>query len=382
MNLSDKIFNFYSKIFFLMAAWLLSSGFNDPLSDNPIGSLSEINRQFCTAMQPAAASTVCESSVTACRHITDAISETSLLKAAEQNATGQSTTGQHLPNVPEPNASRQETAYIWEERYLVQYVGGYDDRMGIYDLNTLKDGAFGDYIIRSYGSYRFTEPMKELFLKIAMNDASFQEKPYFIYYDEDDHLRLELYVDVSGAGCGICYGESADGTNETAERSGFVFTESKKAAWEGAQYFMIFDTQAYYIDVPSIQNDESFRNYKESYEYNDAGQVTSFSCEAETNVFSEEWTPVTIASYRCVYREDGSKKEEELFRNSLLFSTSYSSARLHYDESGRIAYIRSYITHGSLEYYFIYEDDGDIPACGIMLDHYPDIVEGIFYQYT
>lgn len=349
------------KIPIFAAAWLLSGGFANMWHADL--TLPERNLRLCASSQIPIVSTVCESSVTACRYITDALNGTDVQNASEQNDSG------------------QKTAYIWDDRYLVQYTGGYDDQMGIYDLNSLKDGAFGDYIIRSYGSYRFTEHMKELFLKVAMNDASFQEKPYFIYYDGQARPQLELYVGKNGAGCGICYGEYADGTDETAERSGFVFTESKKTSWENAQYFMIFDTQAYYIDVPSIQNDESFRNYKESYEYNDAGHVTSFSCEAETNSFSEEWTPVTIASYRCVYREDGSKKEEELFRNSLLFSTTNCSAHLYYDESGRIAYIRSYITHGSLEYYFIYEDDGDIPACGIIIDHYPDIAEGIFYQY-
>lgn len=350
--------NSLRKILVIAAAGMLCCGFAGIQADGLSGdrTIPERNLQFCASLQAQASSTVCESSVAACRQITGILSE----------------------------AAGQETAYIWDGRYLIQYS---DNQMGIYDLSTLKDGAFGDYVIRFYDSFRFTENMKDVFLKTAMNDASFQEEPYFTYYSESSLSRLELYADENGTICGICYDENIydDGiaAETPRELNGFVCTQYREIPWEESEYYMTFEAETYYRDVPSIQTEEGFRNYQESYEYNDAGQVTAFSAEAETNSFSDEWMPITVAGYRCVYHENGNKKEEDLFRHSLLFSTFASSVHIDYDEAGRIIYIHSYITHGSLDYYFIYENDGDIPAYGIVIDHYPGpVAEGSFYRYT
>lgn len=388
------------KIKIMTAAWILCCGFAGLQADAQSDSQApvQMNRQFCAPLHSLAASTVCESSIAASRQITGILGEAAEPDGPEQNPAGQNAAGQIEKDQSDagqndpaqddagqyPLLSGQETAYIHDGRYLIQYL---DSQMGIYDLSTLKDGAFGDYVIRFYDSFRFTENMKDVFLKTAMNDASFQEEPYFTYYAESTRSRLELYTDENGTICGICYDENlydnGNGTEIPKELTGFLCTQSYEIPWEESEYCITFETETYYQDVPSIQYEEGFRNYKESYEYNDAGQVTDFLAEAETNCFSDEWSPITVAGYHCVYREDGSKKEEALFRHSLLFSTFASSVHIDYDGSGRITYIHSYVTHGSLDYYFIYEDDGGIPACSIVIDHYPGPeIEGNFYRYT
>lgn len=230
--------------------------------------------------------------------------------------------------------------------------------------------------------FLFTETMKEMYLAEAMKDDSVEDEPYYTYYDEEGNPKFEIYFDKSGVGCGVCY--DAYEYEHSGEPKGFVFREYYETAWEEENPALWYEPREYFKDVESCKTGEysEIRNYEEQYEYNDDGLITGFFAKGETDLFTNEWIPVNIASYTCEYHENGSKKKEELFRHSLLFGTFMSTAECRYDETGRIVYIRSYITHGSLEYFFIYEDDGDIPAYGVVIDHYPGMDDGVLYRYV
>lgn len=273
-------------------------------------------------------------------------------------------------------------AYIVDGRYLITYEDRDVNKMCVYDLDSLKDGAFLEYVVQYRHSFSFTDNMKAVYLKTAMKDASFQDKPYFTYYDEEGNVKLEIYFDESGTGCGICY--DAYDYEYSGERKGFVFREYHETAWEEENPVLWFEPEEYFKAVESCKTGTyvELRNYEDEYEYNDAGQVTGFFAKGETDLFTDEWIPINIASYTCEYNKDGSKKKEELFRHSMLFGTSMSTADCHYDETGRITYIHSYITHGSLDYFFIYEDDGAVPAYGVVIDHNPGMDDGVLYRYV
>lgn len=275
-------------------------------------------------------------------------------------------------------ALKPETVYIWDDRYLIKYGGEGKKKVAIYDLSTLDKNTFNDYVIgdRKNGNFSFTRNMKELFLTHVMDNSAVKDTPYFTYYDEEDKLQFELYFGGENVGCGICYNDEA----WSGEIKGFRVRDCNVVSWEEGEYLNQYELSAYFDGIEEYK--EEMRNYEEQYAYNDAGQITEFHADAETDMFTDEWLPVNIAGYSCVYYDDGNVKEQHLFRHPLLFGTSDSTAALYYDERGRIAYIRSYITHGSLEHYFIYEDDGDIPAYGIVIDHYPDVSDGLFYKYT
>lgn len=275
-------------------------------------------------------------------------------------------------------ALKPENVYIRDDRYLIKYEGEGKSKVAIYDLSTLDQNTFNDYVIgdRNNGNFSFTRNMKEIFLTYIMNNSAVKDTPYFTYYDEEDKLQFELYFGGESVGYGICYNDE----EWSGEIKGFRFREYKVVSWEEDAYFDQYELSAYFDGIEEYK--EEMRNYEEQYEYNDAGQITEFYAKAETTMFTDDWLPISIASYSCVYYDNGNVKEQHFFRHSLLFGTSDSTATLYYDEKGRITYIRSYITHGSLEHYFIYEDDGDIPAYGIVIDHYPDVNDGIIYKYT
>ena len=68
----------------------------------------------------------------------------------------------------------------------------------------------------------------------------------------------------------------------------------------------------------------------------------------------------------------------QFFRvDALLFGTTYSPAYLYYDRRERVTRIDCYITHGSLEYYFFYKDDGDRPDYCLKLDFMGDCLAGM-----
>lgn len=69
------------------------------------------------------------------------------------------------------------------------------------------------------------------------------------------------------------------------------------------------------------------------------------------------------------YREDGTLAEKACSYNHRAFGTTRMGETSVYDSSGRILYTRSYITHGYLEDYYIYEGDAVEPSYCLIVDH-------------
>ena len=68
------------------------------------------------------------------------------------------------------------------------------------------------------------------------------------------------------------------------------------------------------------------------------------------------------------YRDDGTLEKKEGFYNAWIFGTVGCSERCFYDAQGRLIYSSAYITHGSLDYYYIYEGENAAPAYCLCLD--------------
>jgi len=284
-------------------------------------------------------------------------------------------TGKDICNIVS-RALKPENTYICDDRYMVRYEGKGKRNVAIYDLNSLNYNTFDDYVIgdRRNGNFSFTENMKEIFLAYGMKNTSFKYIPYYTYYDSEDALLLELYFDGKQCGCGICHDDFWE--EYAGEIKGFVFSECHERQWKESDYCVTITG----LDLESCKKDA--RNYKEWFEYNEAGQVTEFHAQAEFNWDSDEWFLTDIASCYCKYYDDGTLKMREIYKDSRFFETWNSIQRCYYDETGRIVYIWSYVTHGSMEYYFIYEDDSDIPAYSISIDNYSGECIPAFFKYT
>lgn len=69
------------------------------------------------------------------------------------------------------------------------------------------------------------------------------------------------------------------------------------------------------------------------------------------------------------YREDGTLRRRDYAHNMMALETWHSVAHSFYDTQERLLYEDCYITHGSMDYYYIYQDDKEMPAYCLMLDH-------------
>lgn len=69
------------------------------------------------------------------------------------------------------------------------------------------------------------------------------------------------------------------------------------------------------------------------------------------------------------YREDGTLRRRDYAHNMMALETWHSVTHSFYDTQERLLYEDCYITHGSMDYYYIYQDDKEQPTYCLMLDH-------------
>ncbi len=174
------------------------------------------------------------------------------------------------------------------------------------------DGHIGEY-----------ESREALLADFGFADST----PVYQYFNGHQDLWLELYQDSdSGRFCGIVYDwHITDEKEKWAGMQGFTVNSVQREQWAGADPF-------------SIQA-----------------------------VYGEEGEPIIKINY--VYRDDGTLFYRDYWHDPLEYGTTLSSLDSLYDESGRVVYEKGYITHGKLEYYYIYTNEGDKPAYCLTLDH-------------
>ncbi|MDE7207369.1 MAG: hypothetical protein K2N90_09490 [Lachnospiraceae bacterium] len=196
-------------------------------------------------------------------------------------------------------------------------------------------------------------------------DCGFADSvPMYQYYDRYKNLQLELYRDeTSDRFCGIVYKYYMNGEKKKwAEMYGFTVNTVSDQEWAGAVSF--FGKNIYGNDMG---------DYEELIEYTSSG-LPAYICyqgvtERENGLgeLSKALEPVMEVNY--VYRDDGTLFYREYWHDSIAFETTLSSLHSFYDDVGRVVYENGYITHGTLEYYYIYEGESKKPAYCLEVDH-------------
>lgn len=228
-----------------------------------------------------------------------------------------------------------------------------------------------------------TEETKAEFINYFMGDGASTQEPFYTFNEKDntdnngkDELQLVLYYDEeSGIGCGIRYvrrkGSQAD---ETIEMKGFAFDNVKAAAFKQNDIFSV----KYY---DGSDGSDKVEDYKDSCEYNDARCPVHYESSGIIDGLPEMGGQNTIIAVDFFYREDGSLYRKDSYYNAQLFGTTGSSNIEYFDEQQRIVYSKKYITHGSLEDYYIYDDNRTGAAYALELDNNLEYWWPVFYQY-
>lgn len=183
--------------------------------------------------------------------------------------------------------------------------------------------------------------------------------PYHEFY-ADGELKMTLYYNADEQlGCG----DYGDGW-------GVCFQGKDEVSWDG--YF--WGDYMEPVIVYSNERPEDYmgeHTYDEVKEYDDAGRLVEYRVTNIADLTAEcvdieslqdstvLWNDAVIVNYS--YRDDGTLAYRDYHHNTYLFGTTASTLETWFDEQGRPVYERAYITHGSLNWYYIYEDDDEIP---------------------
>lgn len=205
-----------------------------------------------------------------------------------------------------------------------------------------------------------------------LSDFGFAEQePFYCYYDSNGNLQLEFYLDEeNGNGCGLIheyhYTQDAGQLKKDAVLYGFAFDAVSEDTREPGDPYRL-------TNIYGETGKESVEEYEEKIDYREDGKVDAFQSlgiidwlNEETEMPPDEKNPLVTINF--IYRDDGSLFFRDYSHNSRVFSTTGQSYNSYYDELERPVYENAYITHGTLEYYYIYDDMGKEPKYKLCLD--------------
>lgn len=194
--------------------------------------------------------------------------------------------------------------------------------------------------------------------KSFLDDYGFADsRPFYEFYDRLDNLRLALYKKESeDLFCGILYRYFYNSDKQKcAEMSGFVTDDIMEAEWEDDTYSVMSLLDPY--------------DYEKSTEYTEDRKPTYYIVKGDDGTVEKEEENVMLMEIDYIYRDDGTLYDRHYRHNPYLLSTTRQSEDSLYDKKERLVYQQAYITHGTLEDYYIYLDESDKPAYHLNFDY-------------
>ena len=122
---------------------------------------------------------------------------------------------------------------------------------------------------------------------------------------------------------------------------------------------------------------EAVTDYRENYEYDTEGRLVHFGSTGTplesplVETGSGDWNDQLIIDVLFTYDAQGKLMKKVYSHSSawyMPFGTWLSWQVSYYDERERLAHTVAYLTHGSVEGYYIYQGESDDPAYFMELD--------------
>lgn len=185
-------------------------------------------------------------------------------------------------------------------------------------------------------------------------------EPFYEYRDEEGVLRLALYFDEQSCeGCGIRYAG-----NDGEWLYGFTFDDAKVGEWHG--FLTDYNKQ---LSVEGTTGEAAVEEYKAEYEYDEQGRLTRFQATGIHSFLEEELKEQrNVLKMDYEYHVNGKLKYRYYYHSPWIFGTWFTTWESYFDEQGRVEYESAYITHGSMEYFYIYSEDEKTPRYVLILD--------------
>ena len=193
---------------------------------------------------------------------------------------------------------------------------------------------------------------------------------YYVYCTpQDGTLQLQLWFDPeTGKGCGFRYvWEGADGPLAVPDIYAFGFHGvTAPTEWDDPYTCgLLGNADAYSVLTPwGTDGSDAVSGFRSQYSYRADGKPEEFRATGT----DESGNQVNVLDVTFSYWDDGSFLSKSYFHNQMLFGTTYSSTQMYYTSHERLAYARAYITHGSLQFFYLYDGDNTSPSYCLLLD--------------
>lgn len=188
------------------------------------------------------------------------------------------------------------------------------------------------------------------------------EEPAYQYFDMFQNLQLELYLDEEAQECyGIAYMNRVSADLESVARLyGFTVCNIGERQWEGDWAFSL-------MSVKTTRGNAEGEN-QGNMEYTESGKPDHFIYQGLMEDDGVEYLG-NLVEINYIYREDGTLFTRDYHHDARTYGSQLCSMDSFFDEKERLVYETGYITHGSCELYYFYEDEGEVPAYGLFLDY-------------
>ncbi|MBQ8821567.1 MAG: hypothetical protein IJZ82_02910 [Lachnospiraceae bacterium] len=188
-----------------------------------------------------------------------------------------------------------------------------------------------------------------------------KEAPFYEIYVEEE-LKLTLYYDE----------ETQLGCGDDGSGWGFCFLGCTQTEWNGFPRGDYMELVSAYGERPEDYMGDVA--YDEITEYDAQGRLTEYRVTGAVELLEAELGDAggtDDVALRITYRyhTNGEVAYRAYFHNPFILGTTSSSIKTWFDEQGRPVYEQAYITHGSLNWYYIYEDDDKTPEYILYMDH-------------
>lgn len=262
---------------------------------------------------------------------------------------------------------------FWDDRYWLR---NYEEETSV---QTWIDGPREEKTEESQGIKGFEKVQKEVFgnnghteeyesRESLLADFGFPDSdPVYEYYDRYHNIHLELYKDKSSEQfCGIVYDYYFNNKNEKQVKMyGFTISTVQEQEWVEKD---IFSTKI--VDGSNAVN--YVYDPEEIMEYTPYGRMDHYCCrglaerEEDGELADRLCTAVEI---NYIYLDDGTLFCRDYRHDSYLIGSTLCTLKSFYDESERIIFESGYITHGELQYFYIYEDEEKMPTYCLCIDY-------------
>ena len=181
------------------------------------------------------------------------------------------------------------------------------------------------------------------------------DRDLYLYYNPETHM-----------GCGYEIRQE----NPNKPSYAFAFDDFTEEIWDRDYYALV-----------SVEDGSDGSNWVDDYQtdivYDDNGNLLEFKSTGFVDWIGDEGITTTVLHFTYEYDENGTLRYREYSHSPFVFATTLSTLYTYFDEQGRPVYERGYITHGHLEYYYIYTGNEMTPTYCLCLDDnlgakYPD----------